>query len=125
MELRMDDEYKKKKKQGRDWSEPKVRLTKAQTKELDLMKKWEDTRAMGKMKYVLLKGTVAWTLLTGGIFVILTLITNKFLINTEILMYFLNMFLVFLGLGTLFGVLSWHLSEKKYQSYIKNKLESK
>lgn len=116
---------KKKKKAGRDWSEPKVRLTKTQTKELELMKKWEETRAMGKMKYVLLKGTVAWTILTGGIFVILTLITNKFLINTEILMYFLNMFLVFIGLGTLFGVFSWHLSEKRYQSFIKNNSESK
>lgn len=116
---------KRKKKTGRDWSEPKVKLTKTQAKELDLMKKWEDTRTMGKMKYVLLKGTIAWTVLTGGIFVILTLITNKFLINTEILMYFLNMFLVFLGLGTLFGVFSWHLSERKYQTFIKNNSESK
>ena len=116
---------KKKKKPGRDWSEPKERLTNTQIKERDLMKKWEDTRGMGKVKYVLLKGTVAWTVLTGGIFVILTLITNKFLINKEILLYFLNMFLVFMVLGTLFGVVSWHLSERRYQSYIKNKSENK
>lgn len=115
----------KKKKSGKVWSEPKVKLSKTEAKELDLMKKWEGTRAMGKMKYILIKGTVAWSLLTGSIFILLTLITNKFLINTEILMYFLKMFLVFIGMGTLFGVFSWQLSEKRYQSFIKNKSKSK
>ncbi len=116
---------RKKKKSGKVWSEPKVKLSKTEIKELDLMKKWEVTRAMGKFKYVLLKGTIAWSVLTGGIFIILTMITNKFLINTEILMYFLKMIVIFIGMGTLFGLFSWKLSEKRYQSFIKIKTESK
>ena len=95
-----------------------VKLTPAQEREKAAVYKWEDSRKMGKIKYILIKGTLSWSIMTTGIFVVLTLITTKFFIDKAVLLYFLKMFVVFLSMGTLFGIVSWHLSEKKYQKYM-------
>ncbi len=116
---------KRKKKSSKDNFEQKPKLTNVEMKEIELMKKWEEARKLGQFKYVLLKGTLAWTVLTSSVFIILTLITNKFLINKEILMYFLNMVIVFIGMGTLFGFISWRLSEKRYHLFKSKNLKDK
>lgn len=95
-----------------------VQLTPAQQREKAAVYKWEDSRKMGKIKYILVKGTLSWSLMTTAIFVVLTLITTKFFVDKEVLLYFLKMFVVFLSMGTLFGIVSWHFSEKKYQIYM-------
>lgn len=102
--------------------------TPSQEKEWIAVQKWEEARKMGKNKYIFIKGTLSWSLMTSGILIVLTLLTNKFSYNQELLWYFLKMFVLFVGIGTLFGIGSWHLSEKKYISYftkIKEKNPSK
>lgn len=91
-----------------------VPLTKAQKREIEVLNNWEKSRKMGVVKYVLLKGTLAWSFLTIAIFMSISIIQSKFLINTEMLMYFLKMYIVFLFMGTVFGLVSWVVSEKKY-----------
>lgn len=105
---------KKRKKNEKIKEKNVVRLTPSQEKERAAIMKWEPSHKMGKVKYILIKGTLAWSVMTTGLFVLLTLITNKFTVNQEILLYFLKMFVVFVGMGTIFGMVTWHFSEKKY-----------
>ncbi len=105
-----------------------VKRTPAQEKEWIAIQKWEKEREMGRNKYILIKGTLSWSLLTTSILILLTMLTNKFSINQELLWYFLKMFVLFIGIGTLFGIASWQLSENRYTKYfikIKNKNTSK
>lgn len=95
-------------------SEQEQKLSKAELREIEVLNNWEKSRKMGIVKYVLLKGTFAWSLLTIAIFMLISIIQSKFLINYEMLMYFLKMYIVFLLMGTVFGLVSWLVSEKKY-----------
>lgn len=95
-------------------SEEAKNLSKAEKREIEVLNSWEKSRKMGIVKYVLLKGTLAWSLLTIGIFMLISIIQSKFLINYEMLMYFLKMYIVFLLMGTVFGLVSWLVSERKY-----------
>jgi uncharacterized ion transporter superfamily protein YfcC len=105
-----------------------VKRTPAQEKEWIAIQKWEKEREMGRNKYILIKGTLSWSLLTTSILILLTMVTNKFSLNQDLLWYFLKMFVLFIGIGTLFGIASWQLSENRYTKYfikIKNKNPSK
>jgi hypothetical protein len=97
--------------------------TPSQEKEWIAVQKWEEARKMGRNKYIFIKGTISWSLMTIGILILLTLLTNKFSSNQELLWYFLKMYILFIGLGTLFGIGTWHLSEKKYISFYKKEKE--
>ncbi len=109
---------KKKKKNEKIKEKNLVRLTPKEQKERDAILKWEPSHKMGQVKYVLIKGTLAWSLMTSSVLNLLTLIANKFNISKDILLYFLKMFIVFLGMGTIFGLVTWHFSEKKYLQYV-------
>lgn len=108
---------KKKVKVYRENREPKPVLSKKEQREHSAILKWESTRQMGKWRYIFVKGTLYWSLMTTGIYVILTLALTKFFINQEILLYFLKMFIIFLAVGTAFGLGSWEWSELKYKKY--------
>lgn len=112
------------KKRSKD-QEPAAVEKPTQRREREAVEKWEEARKMGKFRYVLMKGTLAWSLMTSCIFILLTLISNKFSVNNEMLWYFLKMAIVFVGMGTLFGVFSWQLSEKKYQKYMNENTRQK
>lgn len=109
---------KKKKKNLKIKEKNLVRLTPQEQKEREAVLKWEPSHNMGQIKYILLKGTLAWSVLTGGIFILLTLISNGFTADQALLLYFLKMIVAFIGLGTVFGMITWHFSEKKYQAYM-------
>lgn len=94
-----------------------IQLSKAEKKEQDAIMQWHKARQEGKLKYILVKGTFGTSILATGIFVLLTSIQNKFSVDTQILMYYLKMYVLFLGVGTLLGIGSWELSERKYQKY--------
>lgn len=109
---------KKKKKNEKIKEKNLVRLTPKEERERDAILKWEPSHKMGKVKYILIKGTLAWSFMTTSVFILLTLISNKFYVNQDILLYFLKMFIAFVGMGTVFGLVSWHFSEKKYLKYV-------
>lgn len=94
-----------------------VALSKSEQKELDAIMQWHKARAVGKMRYILVKGTLGTSLLATGIFVLMTSIQNKFSVDAQILLYYLKMFGLFLGVGTFLGIGSWELSERKYHKY--------
>lgn len=95
----------------------KVELTKAEKKEQEAILQWHKARTVGKLRYILVKGTLGTSILATGIFVLITSIQNKFSIDAQILLYYFKMFILFLGVGTLLGIGSWELSERKYQKY--------
>lgn len=95
----------------------KVELTKAEKKEQDAILQWHKARVVGKLRYILVKGTLGTSILATGIFVLITSIQNNFSIDAQILLYYFKMFILFLGVGTLLGIGSWELSERKYQKY--------
>lgn len=95
----------------------KAELTKAEKKELSAIMQWHKSRAVGKLRYILVKGTLGTSLLATGIFVLITSIQNGFSVDAQILLYYLKMYGLFLGVGTFLGIGSWELSERKYHKY--------
>ncbi len=114
---------KKKVKLYRENRPPKVVLSKKEMREQEAILSWEETRKMGKWRYIFVKGTLTWSLMTAGIYIILTLALTKFFINKEIILYFLKMFLIFVAVGTAFGVGSWYWSEMKYKKYQEKQMD--
>lgn len=76
--------------------------------------KWEKTRRLGKWKYIFLYGLL-WG---GGVFFLIRFLFDT-LQGNRIVIYEYLLFSILFGLT--FGIGSWFLTEKKYNSFSENK----
>lgn len=77
------------------------------------IKKWEKTRKLGKVKFVLLYGALIWGVATP----ILKNIFTYYIFNTPISSISITIdLIIFPIIGILWGVIIWNITEKKYLS---------
>ena len=80
------------------------------------MKRWEQARAQGRWRYLLLSGVLAWGV---PMFVLMTFVVDRPAQLTAGIL--LLSAAVWLSGGLLFGVLSWFLSEKRFNRLVSTK----
>jgi len=78
------------------------------------MKKWEETRKIGKSKYIFLYGVLMWGSLTSLSFQIISKM-NKAYNYTSFKLQVLMPTVFFMILGVAVGYLLWSISEKRYE----------
>ena len=77
----------------------------------DQLKKWESTRAKGKLHFILFRGVLSWGL---PMFIITAFISNPF-VDSFISEAAIIHYVVWPLAGGLFGVSTWTISERKYK----------
>ena len=76
-------------------------------------RKWEETRRLGRMSFVLKKGVLYWGLMMFGIFVGIQTSNNP---DQFFSILAINLPVWFIA-GVIFGFVLWHVSENKYAKY--------
>ncbi|BEP29623.1 hypothetical protein [Helicovermis profundi] len=82
------------------------------------LKKWEETRKMGIIKYTILYGVLMWGALTSLFFQIINRLSKNFTLisfKSQVLMPTLT----FMIGGIFVGIALWYLSESKYKKHMK------
>ena len=72
------------------------------------MEEWKQVRAKGLLRYVLVRGVLAYGL---PMFLAMTFVVNRDKLNSNFIG--LSVLVWALG-GALFGVLTWHVQERKF-----------
>lgn len=83
-----------------------------------LMKRWEFIRKEGQLKYVLKYGIMRWTLMTSGIYFLVILVSARLVMTLEMVKAMVPTLGLFVLLGIIFGLVTWRLSENRYEKYL-------
>ncbi len=75
------------------------------------MDRWEKTRTIGKLRFILVYGVVIWGLITAALYSVITYFWQH---PEPWYSVFITSFIVFPVMGIVWGLLVWHFSEKKY-----------
>ena len=85
------------------------------------MKKWEEKRKQGKIKFIMTTGVICWGVTTGILWSLAMFFIDQ---NPKTLKLFISFFIPgIIGFpigGYFWGLIMWNLTEKKYQRYIKD-----
>lgn len=108
--------WKNKPKKTTTFTERNAEKTAAQS--ALLMKRWELIRKEGQLKYVLKYGIMRWTLMTSGIYFLVILVSAKLVMTLDMIIAMLPTIGLFVLLGILFGLVTWKLSENRYEKYL-------
>ncbi len=79
--------------------------------------KWEQTRQMGRNRFILFYGVFGWGVLTA----LLSTLWMYFLIRDDVLILFVTSIILFPIGGYFWGYYMWRLSEKKYRQYLEKR----
>ena len=88
--------------------------SKVNNEDLGWCKRWEKTRNLGILKYVIKYGVLMWGLTTSVIFQIILFVMNGFKI-TNLLAQLINPTLSLMVAGIFFGLTTYYSSESKYK----------
>jgi len=82
------------------------------------IRKWEETRQKGKLRFIFLQGVVAWGV---PMFIVMTFVLNRERAKTDPPWMFLASAVIWACGGACFGLAMWTISERRYQKYIASK----
>lgn len=82
-------------------------------------KRWEKTRTVGMLKYVVINGLLMWGILTSAIFQILSMYSSGFH-YTNYTAQLISPTISLMIAGVMFGVSTWLSSENKYNKIVTN-----
>ncbi len=76
------------------------------------VEKWEKTRSIGFLKFIVIHGAVSWGLLSGLFYF---LITRLFQPATPVLKNLIISLVIFPVGGLFWGMMMWYMGEKRYK----------
>jgi hypothetical protein len=82
------------------------------------IRKWEETRQKGKLRFIFLQGVVSWGV---PMFVVMTFVLNRERANSDPPWMLLASAVIWAIGGACFGLAMWAISERRYQKYIASK----